>query len=406
MSSEIYKLLIYQNLLEDEVIKLFIQFMDKDSEKERIQYSFKIQRALINESSLRIIGWKEYIIRLLMEDENIFSLTCEQGKDINEMLMALVIEDIKVIRGIIHFDWHCITERSDRITVFHCNEIFDEYHHIYQFMMDTDIDERQIAYEMIKYFNKNGVGIFAQHNVFRWQDKLQAIQNFDGITFHDLIGYDEQINRLKENTLSFITMGKGNNVLLYGERGTGKSSSVKALIEAYKNKGLRMIELKKSQLQSISMVIEEIRKRNFKFIIFIDDLSFEEFEVEYKAFKGILEGSLEKKPENVLIYVTSNRRHLIRESFRDREEDVHSNETMQEKLSLFDRFGISILYTQPKDELFNKMVLELAKKNGVLLPEDKLLQLANEYRVSKASKSGRVAKQLVDSLVHKYHKNK
>jgi hypothetical protein len=188
---------------------------------------------------------------------------------------------------------------------------------------------------------------------------------------------------------------------LYGDRGTGKSSSVKALLNEYKDMGLRVIEMKKNQFRVFPAIIDAVRNKKHKFIVFIDDLSFEEHETEYKILKAVLEGSFESKPDNLLIYVTSNRRHLIKEKFSERDADIHGNETVSEKLSLFDRFGITIYYNQPNDDLYSDMVKTMAKKTKIDMPEEELMKLANEWKIAKASKSGRSARQLIDKLVKK-----
>ncbi|MFZ7121018.1 MAG: ATP-binding protein [Eubacteriaceae bacterium] len=343
-------------------------------------------------------------MKLILHDENIFSLKCERSTNVEDGIFNFVVDDIRILRDIYNFKWEklIIDLGINRSNVF-STEIKENsyYREIKKLFSSKDTEEEYIVKQLIDYYEKNGVGVFTDNVVFRWNGKneFEAIEYFDSITFEDLIGYSNQKKILMENTLNFINNGKGNNVLLYGDRGTGKSSSVKALINEYSKYGLRIVEIKKSQLYFIPQIIEIARHRKYKFIIFIDDLSFEDFETDYKNFKAIIEGSFGKKPDNVLIYVTSNRRHLVRESFVERENDVHSNETMQEKLSLFDRFGITILFDQPKDELFNEMVIKLARNNGVLMPDTELIKLANEWKILKASRSGRTAQQLVDSLL-------
>ena len=189
-----------------------------------------------------------------------------------------------------------------------------------------------------------------------------------------------------------------NNCLLFGDSGTGKSSSIKAILNTYYQRGLRMIEIYKHQFQCLSDVIDQVKDRNYKFIIYMDDLSFEESELEYKYLKAIIEGGLGKRPKNVLIYATSNRRHLIREKFSDKRElddELHMNDTVQEKLSLAARFGVTIYYGVPDKSEFQNIVLELAKKRGVDMPEEKLLLLANQWELNHGGMSGRSAEQFI-----------
>ena len=344
------------------------------------------------------------ILELILTDENSFTLKCEKKEVITDDLMSIATGDIQILRAIYNYDWNSKLEELDikRSTLFSLDKGRYPYNYeLHSLMANENIGERFIVNELINYINKKGTGRFSKNYVYKWEEPLglRNIKEYDRVEFRDLIGYETQINALKENTRQFMEKGKANNALLYGPRGTGKSSSLKALVSEFAEDGLRIIELKKQQIKHISDILEIVRKRDFKFILFIDDLSFEEFETEYKAFKAVIEGSFEKKPDNVLIYVTSNRRHLIRESFKDREEDLHLNETVQEKLSLFDRFGMTILYDQPKDEVYNEMVIELARRNKITMPAEKLLKLANEWKMKKSSKSGRTAQQLIDSLL-------
>lgn len=218
----------------------------------------------------------------------------------------------------------------------------------------------------------------------------------------DLVGYETQKKKLTDNTEAFVNGKKANNCLLYGDAGTGKSSCIKAIANEYYGSGLRIIEVYKHQFQDLNDVIAQIKNRNYKFIIYMDDLSFEEFEIEYKYLKAVIEGGLEKKPENVLIYATSNRRHLIRETFKDkqdRDEELHVNDTVQEKLSLVSRFGVSIYFGSPDKKQFQQIVQTLADRYGVRMSEDELLLKANQWELSHGGLSGRTAQQFIDYLL-------
>lgn len=397
------QLLIFRSILQNPVIDQFRKFTTAREVPHKVEHLFEMQYEIIQISRKKEISWKEIVLDILLMDENLFTLKCERGEEIDENILALVAGDIHIIRDLYNYDWVSMLEELsvNRSTVFTLDTGEIENIDLHSLLANNNIGERFIAKELATYIKENGTGVFSKGSVFKWDNKNQSlseIKEFDPVRFEDLIGYEEQIKSLKENTLSFIERGKGNNVLLYGQRGTGKSSSIKALVNEYNNKGLRVIELKKGQFDAIASIIEIVRYRKFKFILFIDDLSFEEFETDYKKFKAIIEGSFERKPDNLLIYVTSNRYHLVKETFTEREEDVNITESTQEKLSLFDRFGLTILYEQPKDDLYHEMVLKLAKRNGIKMPEKELLQLANEWKIRKASKSGRAAQQLVDSL--------
>ena len=225
------------------------------------------------------------------------------------------------------------------------------------------------------------------------------------MTLSDLVGYELAKQKLAENTEAFVNGKKANNCLLYGDAGTGKSTCIKALANEYYGKGLRIIEVYKHQFQDLNDVVSQIKNRNYKFIIYMDDLSFEEFEIEYKYLKAVIEGGLEKKPDNVLVYATSNRRHLIRENFSDRkerDEDLHSSDTVQEKLSLAARFGVTVYFGSPDKKQFQEIVRRLAERNGVTLSEQELLAKANQWELSHGGLSGRTAQQFIDHIAAQY----
>lgn len=219
----------------------------------------------------------------------------------------------------------------------------------------------------------------------------------------DLVGYEIQKKKLVENTEAFVKGKRANNVLLFGDSGTGKSTSIKAIVNQYYDDGLRMIEIYKHQFQYLSTVIADIKNRNYKFIIYMDDLSFEEFEIEYKYLKAVIEGGVETRPDNILIYATSNRRHLIKENWNDRNDqdnnnDKHHSDTVEEKLSLVNRFGVTISYEKPNQKEYFNIVVNLAKRAGITMSEEELTREANKWELSHGGISGRTAQQFVDYL--------
>jgi hypothetical protein len=227
------------------------------------------------------------------------------------------------------------------------------------------------------------------------------INNMDKVMLDDLIGYEIQKKKLVDNTKAFVEGKKANNVLLFGDSGTGKSTSIKAIVNEFYDEGLRMIEIYKHQFKDLSNVIAQIKNRNYRFIIYMDDLSFEEFEIEYKFLKAVIEGGVETKPDNILIYATSNRRHLIKETWKDRDDveadnGIHRSDTIEEKMSLVNRFGVTISYSKPSQKEYFHIVLELAKKNGVKMSEDELKAEANKWELSHGGISGRTAQQFIN----------
>ncbi len=223
------------------------------------------------------------------------------------------------------------------------------------------------------------------------------------VVLDDLIGYEPQKEKLVANTEAFVSGRPANNVLLYGDAGTGKSTSIKAILNQYYDRGLRMIEIYKHELEHLQTVINYVKNRNYRFIIYMDDLSFEDHETEYKYLKAVIEGGLEMRPENVLIYATSNRRHLIRENWSDRsdrsDDEMHRSDTVQEKTSLAARFGVTIGYLKPSAQEYRRIVKELARRYPqIRLTEEELLQKANAWEVRNGSTSGRTAQQFIDYL--------
>ena len=257
------------------------------------------------------------------------------------------------------------------------------------------------------FYRQYGVGKLGLNKAFRLvheegqEVELVPISNTEHVSFDDLIGYEDQKRRLIENTEAFVEGRPANNVLLFGDSGTGKSSSIKAIINKYYDSGLRMIEIYKHQFRDLSAIIAQIKNRNYRFVIYMDDLSFEEFEIEYKYLKAIIEGGLEVRPDNILIYATSNRRHLINETWKDRndlheEDGIYQSDTMQEKLSLVNRFGCTIYYGQPTQKEYFKIVCELAKKQGLNMDEDMLCAEARKWELHHGGISGRTAQQFIN----------
>ena len=235
---------------------------------------------------------------------------------------------------------------------------------------------------------------------------LSPMTHTDDTRLSDLVGYERQKEQLYENTAAFVEGKAANNVLLYGDAGTGKSTSIKAILNEFYDRGLRMIEIYKHQFEDLSSVISKIKNRNYRFIIYMDDLSFEEFEIEYKYLKAVIEGGLETKPDNVLIYATSNRRHLIRETWGDRsdmtQDELHHSDTMQEKLSLVARFGVSINYGAPTQKEYFDIVEHLAAPyENFGLSKDELRQQANAWEMRNGGLSGRTAQQFITYMVDK-----
>ena len=364
--------------------------------------------------------WHNYLTFLLVNNENIFSTACEIRGVTEGSLLSLARHDFAIFRELFACDF---TELERMLQA----GVFEEFLHYARTESTGKLFNRRIRDRicelsgqlanaetleafteyMVSFYKEFGVGKLGLHKAFRVAHvgddvQIEPITNIAHVKLEDLVGYELQKKKLIDNTEAFVEGRSANNCLLFGDAGTGKSSSIKAILNRYYDRGLRIIEVYKHQFQDLNEVIAQIKNRNYKFIIYMDDLSFEEFEIEYKYLKAVIEGGLEKKPDNILIYATSNRRHLIKESFRDNEElhgDLHSNDTIQEKLSLVSRFGVTIYFGSPDKKEFQQIVRTLAKRNGIDMPEDQLLLEANKWELSHGGLSGRTAQQFVDYVL-------
>ena len=343
--------------------------------------------------------WHDYLIYILIFNDNPYTRALERNKnakiidlaklDLNEFFRLYNSKE-EFLNPIINFDFKGkVTQVSDVIE-----------------KIKSNINNKYDSFEnaILSFYVERGLAFMSLYKAFRVLDgKLSPIYNVLDVRFDDLIGYDEQKALLKENTLNFLNGMPANNVLLYGDSGTGKSTSIKALLNEYFDKGLRIIEVYKHQMEEISKIIHTLESRPYFYIIYIDDLSFEDDEVEYKYLKSVIEGGIEPKPNNVLIYATSNRRHLIKENFSDNE-DKHRRETEAEKLSLAYRFGLQIFYSSLSPDEFKKMVKELALRNDITVDDEILFKEANVWEMSYGSLSGRCATQFISYMVNKYNK--
>ena len=364
--------------------------------------------------------WHNYLTFLLVNNENIFSTACEIRGVTEGSLLSLARHDFAIFRELFACDF---TELERMLQA----GVFEEFLHYARTESTGKLFNRRIRDRicelsdqlanaetlevfteyMVSFYKEFGVGKLGLHKAFRVAHvgddvQIEPITNIAHVKLEDLVGYELQKKKLIDNTEAFGEGRSANNCLLFGDAGTGKSSSIKAILNRYYDRGLRIIEVYKHQFQDLNEVIAQIKNRNYKFIIYMDDLSFEEFEIEYKYLKAVIEGGLEKKPDNILIYATSNRRHLIKESFRDNEElhgDLHSNDTIQEKLSLVSRFGVTIYFGSPDKKEFQQIVRTLAERNGIDMPEDQLLLEANKWELSHGGLSGRTAQQFVDYVL-------
>lgn len=357
--------------------------------------------------------FKAYLALLIINDENAFSIACEKRDMPKGSIYWVALNDIKVLRSLFN-------AKIENASVAQClrnytpnpdkagTENFAIGQMACRLALDLDKAESdEVFIEVIaKFYKDYGTGTFGINKAFVIKEKgdsftLEPVTKFSTVTLDDLWGYETQKKQLCDNTEAFVNGNSANNCLLYGAAGTGKSTSVKAILNAYWGQGLRIIDVNKYQFRYLSAVIDSLKDRNYRFIVYIDDLSFEDFEIEYKYLKSVIEGGIQPKPDNVLIYATSNRRHLIKETWSDRNDtqaDIRHSDTVQEKLSLAERFGVAISFMRPVQKEYQQIVLHLAKREGINLPEEELLNRARVWELRHGGMSGRIARQFIDSL--------
>ena len=363
--------------------------------------------------------WHNYLAYFLITKENPFSITCEKIGANDGSVNHFARNDFSAIKNLFEYDFSeiekslgidCFTQISNYRAIekkeLMYNKNVSEKVQALSSRMEQARDVEGFFTAVTEFYRDYGVGMFGLNKAFRIQDRTDSklvflpINNMDKVMLSDLVGYEIQKKKLVDNTRAFVEGKKANNVLLFGDSGTGKSTSIKAIVNEFYDQGLRMIEIYKHQFKDLSNVIAAVKNRNYKFIIYMDDLSFEEFEIEYKFLKAVIEGGVETKPDNILIYATSNRRHLIRETWSDRndvqqDEGMHRSDTMQEKLSLVNRFGVTINYSKPSQKEYFDIVIHLAAKSGIKMSEDELKAEANKWELSHGGISGRTAQQFI-----------
>ena len=373
--------------------------------------------------------WHNYLTFVLMMSENPFSMTCEKVGASDGSVNGLVQNDFRIFKELFDYDFsgleqelgiNCFTQISNYKAIHKkdlmYNKNVSEKVRALSKQLENAKDEQEFFDAVTGFYKDYGVGMFGLNKAFRIDEcnapqggiLFRPINNMDMVMLDDLVGYEIQKKKLVDNTEAFVRGKKANNVLLFGDSGTGKSTSIKAIVNQYYNDGLRMIEIYKHQFKYLSTVIAEIKNRNYKFIIYMDDLSFEEFEIEYKFLKAVIEGGVETKPDNILIYATSNRRHLSKENWNDRNDqdntnDRHHSDTVEEKLSLVNRFGVTINYSKPTQKEYFDIVIHLARRAGVTLSDDELKLEANKWELSHGGISGRTAEQFVSYLASQEH---
>lgn len=424
------KLVIYRNIGENSILfnlsEIFKEFASGKYLKEDLITKIYVEINRLLDISTRYGFdknlWHNYLAFIIAMNENPFALVSEKVGANEGTVNIFARGDFAIFKQLFDYDFSeiekaldidCFSVILNYKSIGKSEQIFnksvsEKLQELSQ-AIEKAGDENQLYDIVTEFYKKYGVGKFGLNKAFRVSndeksdDILSPITSTGNMTLDDLIGYESQKQKLIENTEAFVEGRKANNVLLFGDAGTGKSTSIKAILNQYYSQGLRMIEVYKHEFKYLSQIISEIKNRNYKFIIYMDDLSFEEFEIEYKYLKAVIEGGLETKPDNVLIYATSNRRHLIRETWSDRsdisKDELHRSDTMQEKLSLVARFGVTIGFYRPAQQEYFNIVKGLARKYPeIKLSDEELCAEANKWELSHGGISGRTAQQFINHL--------
>jgi uncharacterized protein len=430
MNDIVSKLLLYGDMPQDSIImelaSICREVKKDDFEKDvLVTKVYKQIKRLLEVSTDYAFDnnlWHNYLTYLLITNENPFSITCEKVGAKNGSVNFFAKNDFRIFKQLFDYDFtylenkleiNCFSRITDYTAIVKPELMYNK--NVSKKVRDLSkklelaSDEEEFFNLVTNFYKDFGIGMFGLNKAFRIKSDESGnvgfvpINNMDKVVLDDLVGYEIQKKKLVDNTKAFVEGRKANNCLLFGDSGTGKSTSIKAIVNEFYGQGLRMIEIYKHQFKDLSNLIATIKNRNYKFIIYMDDLSFEEFEIEYKFLKAVIEGGVETKPENILIYATSNRRHLIKENWSDRDDvetdnGMHKSDTMQEKLSLVNRFGVTINYSKPSQNEYFNIVKELAHKTNVKLSDEELCKEANKWELSHGGISGRTAQQFINYI--------
>jgi hypothetical protein len=387
IKSEIYSLVIFRNLLENKILSAFLNLictLDMEDDAEKVKRYAEFTAQLYKKGN----NFTQYILNAVFEDENFYIVNCSQGFETDENIKKCLENELDILRKV-----SCIT--SDDI-----RKSMNYIRFLPSWNISPDIDFKAEYNYRTEHISEHGYGIFAKYYMFVIKNgAVTPVKNPDNIRLSNLIGYQAERKAVIDNTLALIAGKPAGNVLLYGDAGTGKSSTVKAIANEYKDKGLRIIEISKKQLREIPFIIDSLSINPLKFIIFIDDLSFAKDDDEFGELKAILEGSVSARTSNIAIYATSNRRHLVKETFSDRDgDDIHHNDTVQELISLSERFGLTVNFSKPDKKRFIDIVTGLAQQYGIDVPHDELIAEAEKFALRKSGRSPRTAKHFIEYM--------
>ncbi len=418
-------LLLFQSVLSGAVgqafVKLLQAFLQSDTDGLKSLHAYG---RWFNTLARRNQSWQDYLLTQILRDHNPFSQQAQLTpiRDLPPALIAAAQQDLQALQSLYAcsseqlstwvqvaaklptapIPWHC-SHKVQAQSIAHSKESAVTEQSFREKLQQLD-DWADAVEILAEYYQTFGTGVFAQYHAFRWQlGQMVGVAHPDPIQLTELAGYESQKEALVKNTEFLLVGYPALHVLLYGCRGTGKSSLVKGLLNQYSNRGLRVIEVAKSELKDLPILQEQLRHLPLKFIIFVDDLSFEEDDDAFKALKVVLEGNITARPQNVVVYATSNRRHLVREFFDDRPrprdgDEIHAWDTVQEKLSFSDRFGLTLTFEAANQDTYLTIIRHLAEQSRIALSHNELEYRALQWATRHNGRSGRTARQFIDFL--------
>ena len=385
LSCRISALSVFRGILDKKEMTAFLSFLKAEELSDKLSFYGEF----INSLGIHAGSFSVFLKKAVCEDENIYIKSVAKNKEVSSSIKANAEKELEL--------FSYLTELTPEMLFEGCN--YEGYVPVFE---NEKVDFSAVYAERLSHIEYYGYGIFATAGMFRVENgEIVPVEAADDITADIFIGYEKERAQVMENTEALVMGKSAQNVLLCGDAGTGKSSTVKAVANAYFDKGVRLIELRKDQLFSLSHVMGRIADNPLKFIIFIDDLSFNKNDDCFSMLKAALEGSASAKASNAVIYATSNRRHIVKERFSERghEDDIHHSDTVQELLSLSDRFGIVVYYSKPNKKLYLDIVHELAKRENLDIDEKELDIKAEAFALAKGSRSPRAAQQFIKGLL-------
>ncbi len=397
LGQKLQELAVFRNLAKDPVIDAFfvlIRSSERQESMESVRAKFCEFAGLLYEAGYT--DWTEYLRDKVLCQETCCSAFAGKDHEIPSYMLDAAMNELATL---------------SQAGALNSEYFFDDP--LMPMFSAHEIDLQGEYLNRLMHISEYGFGMFAEYRMFRIEKgsedeevRIRPIAYPDPVTFNDLFDYQRQHEEVIENSMVLLENQPASNILLYGDAGTGKSATVKATVNLLAPKGLRLIEIRKNQLELLPELLEKLSVNPLKFIIFIDDLSFQENDDDFSALKAVLEGTVSARSDNTVIYATSNRRHIVRESFSERAgDDVHRNDTMQETISLSDRFGLRILFEKPTIKEYRDIVLSLAKVYGITMDEDQLILKAEQFALRKSGRSARAARQFIEQLAVKQERN-